>query len=143
MPQAAPGAGTAHSPSAHTGAAQARSTAHSPNARTAGFPPLAKGGLGGVVPAKLITGFQTGKPANPSFVLVPTDNTGVRPYPPLPHLSKGGKGLAANDGWTGVAPGNAAKVWSLTLLAALPRTPGSVGVCSRRGHRNSGRGESD
>ncbi len=64
------------------------------------FPPLAKGGLGGVVPAKSITGFSEIRRLNVSALLLAPSRRNrkstrgiraVRPHPPWPPLHKGGK----------------------------------------------------
>jgi putative heme-binding domain-containing protein len=68
------------------------------------FPPLAKGGLGGVVSAQPITGPSKGRSlrSTPHFfgrleriqTTIP-DVRGTRPHPPWPPLHKGGKGTAS------------------------------------------------
>ena len=68
---------------------QTLSTAASKNSAQAPvFPPLAKGGSGGVVPAQPITGFSTGlsRPSLPEKAQASAVRAGrgVRPHPPSP-----------------------------------------------------------
>ena len=60
------------------------SSSRCPGERSSFFPPLAKGGLGGVVPAQPSTSFRRQGESQ-------DDVRAVRPHPPWPPLTKGGE----------------------------------------------------
>src|SRR5271166_1829383 len=73
-----------------------------PGERRVSFPPLAKGGRGGVAPAQAITEFSEGLLTRLAASLCPVAKDGkaihdvrdIHPHPPWPPLRKGGKELA-------------------------------------------------
>ena len=101
----------------------------------ASFPPLAKGGLGGVVPAKPIMVLSEIRRVPISLLLAPSwrrrritkSVQGTRLHPPWPPLRKGGKGKAPASPNCNPANKNdlSATILSATLTPTFHR-PGSI-----------------